>query len=231
MKKIRILSVFLLLPFLASCTIRDAEVETTEIKEEVISDEGGIKVVKRSDGSFVEMVKDSKRSELPVMLPDNFVFNNRMYKFPLKFGFLLDQGFNLVGGSIPDKIEAGEKFKADVKKDTLVFSLELINDSKEVINKSDLKVLSLKFDIDNLDGKNFYMGNLTSDISYEKFVKMYEETIVKNEGVTDGFNVGLSTANDRAVTLKFNKEGKLLMVKISDENTYNTNNKDFQEEG
>lgn len=176
----------------------------------VISEDDHVKVIETKDGSYIEMMKNPGKSDLPVMVPDNYVLFNEIYKVPsilggfLKTGWQIEsdtEGFDDVGGfspvsDLPSEFEPGASFNIVLSKYTPVYDKEsggekpsdeinkinvvVINNTDEVI--TDKNELSVLItSIDKEHGnKDFYMGNIKFGINMEKIEDIYTNLAKEN---------------------------------------------------
>lgn len=186
------------------------ESKRDENGEKIISEDDHVKVIETEDGSYIEQMKNPKKGELPVMVPDNYVLFNEIYKIPSTLGELLNTGWKIesdtkdfegIDGSwpvseLPNEIEPGSSFNLVLSKYTPVYdktsgkakssdeinkiNIVVINNTDETITDKN-KLSVLITSIDKEYGnKDFYMGNIKFGISMEKVEDIYTNLSKEN---------------------------------------------------
>ena len=196
-------------------SIKSKEESKEDIKRDddgnkIISEDDHVKVIETEDGSYIEQMKNPEKGELPVMVPDNYVLFNEIYKIPSTLGDLLNTGWQIEPDTkdfdsiddfspvseLPSKFEPGSSFDLVLSKYTPIYdktsgkvklsdeinkiNVVVINNTDETITDKN-KLSVLITSIDKEHGnKDFYMGNIKFGINMEKVEDIYTNLSKEN---------------------------------------------------
>lgn len=186
------------------------DIKRDEDGNKIISEDNYVKVIETEDGSYIEQMKNPEKGKLPVMVPDNYVLFNEIYKIPTTLGDLLNTGWQIESdikdfdsiddfspvSELPSKFEPGSSFDLVLSKYTPVYdktsgkakSSDEINKINVVVINNIDKLITDKNELSVLitsvdkkyGNKDFYMGNIKFGINMEKVEDIYTNLSKEN---------------------------------------------------